>query len=90
MPAKQNYVMVKLDPDARERLEAICKKRGMTQIALLARLVHWFSDQDGVIQHSVLQTTEQQALDKLAQSLLRKSVSPPGPEKSQNLSNSVQ
>lgn len=62
---------IQLDTAAKDRLETICKHRGMTQIAVMSRLVNWFSLQDDYIQTAVLQTLSDASMATLAKSLLK-------------------
>jgi hypothetical protein len=72
MAAKRSIMRIQLDTAAKDRLETICKRRGMTQIAVMSRLVNWFSQQDDYIQTGVLQTLSEGSMASLAKSLLKK------------------
>ena len=54
MEDKRAILRIQLDHAAKEGLEQFCHERGMTQIAMMSRLVSWFVVQDDVIQLSVL------------------------------------
>lgn len=71
MSAKRSIMRIQLDTTAKDRLETICKRRGMTQIAVMSRLVNWFSLQDDYIQTAVLQTLSDASMSQLAKSLLK-------------------
>jgi hypothetical protein len=71
MAAKRSIMRIQLDITAKDRLEVICKRRGMTQIAVMSRLVNWFSLQDDYIQTAVLQTLSDASMATLAKSLLK-------------------
>lgn len=71
MSAKRSIMRIQLDTTAKDRLETICKRRGMTQIAVMSRLVNWFSLQDDYIQTAVLQTLSDASMAQLAKSLLK-------------------
>jgi hypothetical protein len=71
MSAKRSIMRIQLDTAAKDRLETICKRRGMTQIAVMSRLVNWFSLQDDYIQTAVLQTLSDASMATLAKSLLK-------------------
>jgi hypothetical protein len=75
MSSKRSIMRIQLDSAGKDRLEAICSKRGMTQIALMSRLVNWFSSQDEFVQTSVLQTLSSESIAALAQSLIKKTAS---------------
>jgi len=72
MAAKQTIVRIQLNSSGKDRLEFICEKRGMTQIALMSRLVNWFSQQDDYIQSAVLQTLSDSSMAALTKSLMKK------------------
>jgi hypothetical protein len=63
---------IQLDSAAKERLEVICKRRGMTQIAVMSRLTDWFSKQDDIIQTDVLQQLSEGALANVAKQMLKR------------------
>jgi hypothetical protein len=75
MSAKRSIMRIQLDTAAKDRLETICKRRGMTQIALMSRLVNWFSYQDDFMQTAVLATLSDESMAALAKSLLKKIIS---------------
>jgi hypothetical protein len=72
MAGKRSIMRIQLDTPAKDRLEVICKRRGMTQIAVMSRLVNWFSLQDDYIHTAVLQTLSDASMAALAKSLLKK------------------
>ena len=45
---------IQLDSGTKHELDGLCEKRGMTQIAVMSRLVRWFVKQDDTIQAAVL------------------------------------
>lgn len=68
MSAKRAVVRLQLDLEAKKRLDDLCEKRGMTQIAVISRLVIWFTKQNDLIQTAILgglQATDLSALSKL-------------------------
>jgi len=75
MTSKESIMRVQLDAESKERLDSLCGRRGMTQIALMSRLVQWFCSQDDFIQTSVLQTLSATSLATLAKSLMKKPAS---------------
>jgi hypothetical protein len=75
MSAKRSIMRIQLDTAAKDRLEIICKRRGMTQIALMSRLVNWFSYQDDYMQTAVLATLSDESMAALAKSLFKKIMS---------------
>ena len=72
MAAKRSIMRIELDLSGKDRLESICEKRGMTQIALASRLVRWFSQQDDHIQTAVLQTLTDNSMATVTKSLVKK------------------
>ena len=72
MAAKRSIIRVQLDTSAKDRLDAICKRRGMTQVAMVSRLVNWFSLQDDYIQTAVLQTLSEGSMAAVAKTLLKR------------------
>lgn len=52
--ASRIIVRIELTPSAKEALNDLTDKAGMTQVALLSRLVEWFSHQTDMIQAAVL------------------------------------
>lgn len=72
MAAKRAVLRIKLEEGAIERIEHICERRGMTQIAVMSRIVNWLSTQDDFIQTSVLGALSDESVSALAISLLMK------------------
>ncbi|MGA2440956.1 MAG: hypothetical protein ABSH08_08355 [Tepidisphaeraceae bacterium] len=62
---------IQLDAGAKEELDELCDKRGMTQIAVMSRLVGWFVKQDDVIQTAVMASLSEPAMRHLAKQLLK-------------------
>jgi predicted transcriptional regulator len=63
---------IQLDADAKEELDRLCDKRGMTQIAVMSRLVGWFVKQDDVIQTAVMASLSEPTLGRLAKQILKR------------------
>jgi hypothetical protein len=72
MADKRSIMRIQIDASAKDELDGICSKRGMTQIAMMSRLVDWFIRQDDIIQSAVLSTLSDQALANLSKQLLKK------------------
>jgi hypothetical protein len=72
MASKRSVMRIQLDGTSKDRLEVICKKRGMTQIAVMSRLVNWFSVQDDYVQTAVLQALSEGSMATLAKSFMKK------------------
>jgi hypothetical protein len=64
--AKRAVIRLQLDVAAKKQLDQLCEKRGMTQIAVLSRLVKWFGRQDEVVQASVLGLLSDEMLGELS------------------------
>jgi hypothetical protein len=45
---------IELTPPAKSGLEDMCERLGMTQVATTSRLIEWFSEQNDLVQASVL------------------------------------
>jgi hypothetical protein len=52
--AARIIVRIELTPNAKLRLNDLTDKAGMTQVAMLSRLVEWFANQSDMIQAAVL------------------------------------
>ena len=64
--AKRAIIRLQLDGSAKIQLDRLCEQRGMTQIAVLSRLVKWFGKQDEVVQASVLGLLSDEMLGALS------------------------
>jgi hypothetical protein len=81
MASNRSIMRIQLDASAKAELDKICDKRGMTQIAVMSRLVGWFVKQDEVIQTSVMATLSDGAMAQLAKQLLKRAASERGDDK---------
>ena len=45
---------IEISPDAKDNLQGITRQSGMTQVAMLSRLVEWFANQPDIIQAAVM------------------------------------
>jgi hypothetical protein len=72
MAAKRAVIRIQLDLRAKQLLDEICEKRGMTQIAVLSRLVVWLTRQNNLIQTTVLGGLSEEDQAQLAQLLLKR------------------
>ncbi|MGA2229818.1 MAG: ribbon-helix-helix protein, CopG family [Tepidisphaeraceae bacterium] len=75
MSSKLSVLRIQLDSKAKEKLDELCRRRGMTQIQMMSRIANWFSQQDEVIQTSVLHNLPEGVLAGLAKSRLKKAAS---------------
>jgi hypothetical protein len=71
MSDKPSFVRIQLDTSAKGRLDGLCRRRGMTQVAAITRLMHWFSHQDDAIQTVILHSLSEGSMSALARSLLK-------------------
>lgn len=53
--AKRNIMRIELNDTAKKKLATLSEKHGMTQVAMMSRLVDNFADQDGDTQHAMMQ-----------------------------------
>lgn len=72
MAAKRAIMRIQLDASAKSELEKFCERRGMTQIAVMSRLVGWFVRQDDLIQTAVMGSLSDGTIAKLARQMLKK------------------
>ena len=75
MSGKRSIMRIQLDGDAKTEIDKICAKRGMTQIAVMSRLVGWFVQQDDIIQTAVMSTLSDSAMSQLAKQMLKQMAS---------------
>jgi hypothetical protein len=75
MAGQRAIMRIQLDADAKQELDRLCDKRGMTQIAVMSRLVGWFVRQDDVIQTAVMASLSEPTLGKLARQVLKRMAS---------------
>jgi hypothetical protein len=72
MADRRSIMRIQLDAGAKDDLDKICAKRGMTQIAVMSRLVGWFVRQDDVIQTGVMASLSEPAMAQLAKQMLKR------------------
>lgn len=65
-------IRLEMEVAAKQRLDRVIELRGMTQIAVVSRLVKWLARQDEVVQASVLGLISDQEFDDLSEVLLRR------------------
>jgi hypothetical protein len=66
------YTMrVQLDEGGRSALVEVADKCGMTQIAVMSRVMNWFVNQNEVIQAGILGALSPEAVADLARQLLK-------------------
>jgi hypothetical protein len=71
-PAKRAIIRLELDVATKKALDELTEQRGMTQIAVLSRLVKWFAAQDEIVQASVLNLLSEAHLGDLSEILLKR------------------
>jgi hypothetical protein len=70
--SKRAVIRLQLDIKAKQQLDQLCERRGMTQISVLSRLVKWFGNQDELVQASVLGLLSDETVGELSQTLLKR------------------
>ncbi len=70
--AKRAVIRLQLDREAKQNLDEMCERRGMTQIAVISRLVTWFSKQNDLIQTSVLGGLQSADIAELSKLMLKR------------------
>lgn len=65
-------IRLEMEVATKQRLDRVIETRGMTQIAVVSRLVKWLARQDEVVQASVLGLITDEEFDDLSQVLLRR------------------
>lgn len=69
---RPNIVSVHLSPEAKQQLDDVCDKRGMTIKTLLGRLICWFVALDRTEQSIVLGQVEDTDIKNLAELVLQR------------------
>ena len=64
-------VRIELTPGARKRLDECSEKSGMTQVAMLSRLVEWFSRQPEAVRHLVVGSIPEELKEQVAGLVLK-------------------
>jgi hypothetical protein len=72
MASKRAIMRIQLETGAKTALERVSSRRGMTQIAMMTRLVQWFVRQDEVIQTAVMNSLSDEAIASLSRTLLKR------------------
>ena len=69
--AAKHPVRMRLDLQSKARLEKLCEERGMTQTALMSRVMKWFLAQHDTVQAPVLGLLSEEVMGSLAPKLLQ-------------------
>jgi hypothetical protein len=72
MSSKRAIIRLQLDLAAKQALDKLCERRGMTQIAALSRTVKWLVAQDEIMQAWVLGLMSEQHLGDMAQIAMKR------------------
>ena len=72
MADNRSVIRIQVDSSGQAELKRICAKRGMTQVAVVSRLVNWFIRQDDVIQTAVMSQLSEPAMSQLARQTLKR------------------
>ena len=70
--AKRFVVRIELSPAAKRMLSTISQKNGMTQVAVMSRLMKWFHAQPDTIQAAVLGRYPAEHEAEIARLILRR------------------
>lgn len=70
--AKRAVIRLELELSVKKDLDDLCERRGMTQIAIMSRLVHWLVEQDELVQASVMGLLSEEVLGDLSHILLKR------------------
>jgi len=73
--ASRIIVRIELTPTAKERLNELSDRAGMTQVAMLSRLVEWFASQSELIQAAVMGHYPTEVESDIAKLILKKMAS---------------
>jgi hypothetical protein len=74
--AKRSMILYRLDPTERDQWDALCEHRGMTQTAVMTRLLGWFAKQDDLVQMSVMSLMTDEARQQLSKKLVARIANP--------------
>jgi hypothetical protein len=73
MAAPKRFIMrIELTGPAKNKLATLSDKHGMTQVAMMSRLVEWFSKQDELIQAAVMGHYPDQIAADVAKLILKR------------------
>src|SRR2546423_14083221 len=72
---------IELTPKAKEHLEQISKRQGMTQVAMLSRVIEWYANQPEIIQRIIVGHLPSELQQDVARLVLRQ-IAQPGKKKS--------
>lgn len=70
--SKKQVLRIELSPAAKQRLGKLSDQAGMTQIALMSRLVEWMMHQEETIQAAVLGAYPKEISAEVARLLLKR------------------
>lgn len=71
----RHIIRIELSPVAKNRLATLSDKHGMTQVAMMSRLVEWFSSQPEEIQAAVVGRYPSKIAPDIARMLLKRMAS---------------
>jgi hypothetical protein len=70
MSSSRVIMRIEITPEARNGLDSLVDRRGMIKVAVMSRLVEWFSRQPSEVQQSILSRFESEAERDFAKQLL--------------------
>ncbi len=71
-------VRIEVTPKAKQALESLMEKHGMTQVALCSRLLEWLGEQPSVVRSSIVSELGAKANPDTAKLILQNMVSAAG------------
>jgi precorrin-6B methylase 2 len=72
MATKCSIVAIQMDAQSKARLEKVCERLGMTQLAVTTRMAKWFLSQDDTVQAVVLGSLSKESMRPLVRTLLQR------------------
>jgi hypothetical protein len=72
MAAKRAVIRLEMELSVKQALDDLCERRGMTQISVMSRLVHWLVRQDEIVQASVMSLLSEDVVGELSHILLKR------------------
>lgn len=70
--AEREVIKIAVSPEAKQAIEAMCQRYGMSQIELASRLYTWLADQEEVVQAAVLGLLPEDLAPEIAELALRR------------------
>ena len=74
--ASRIILRIELTPKAKEHLEQLSDRQGMTQVAMLSRVIEWYAHQSEVIQRTIVGHLPAEIQQDVARLVLRQMTKP--------------